>query len=170
MSKLNLAIVGVLLIAVSLSCKCSSRSTNTSKAPAVDVTKPGKGLDAKVQLDKKQTATGKYRVLGQSSNVTFAGEICRLDMPFVLNATFPGGSAKTSFSPSSAAEGSTAVSGGGGGCKQSGGGNYTVTTKEDGSETITWTTTDRLACPGFSNSRTATFTLPLQPAPDLVCP
>ena len=111
-----------------------------------------------------------YRVLGQSNNVSFSGEICGLDKPFVLDATFPGGSAKTTFTPSSANAGSTTVSGGGGGCNHSGGGTYNVTIKEDGSATITWTTTDTIACPGFSNSRSATFTLPLQPAPDLSCP
>jgi len=111
-----------------------------------------------------------YRVSGQSNNVSFSGEICGLDVPFVLDATFPGGSAKTSFTPSSANAGSTSVSGGGGGCNHSGGGTYHVTVKDDGSATITWTTTDTIACPGFSNSRTATFTLPLQPAPDLSCP
>jgi hypothetical protein len=111
-----------------------------------------------------------YRVSGQSNNVSFSGEICGLDMPFVINAKFPGGSAKTSFAPSSAVAGSTTVSGGGGGCSHSGGGKYTVTINEDGSATLTWTTTDTIACPMFSNSRTATFTLPLQPAPDLSCP
>jgi hypothetical protein len=111
-----------------------------------------------------------YRVSGQSNNVSFSGEICSLDKPFVLDAKFPGGSAKTSFTPSSAIAGSTTVSGGGGGCNHSGGGTYNVTVKEDGSGTITWTTTDTIACPGFSNSRTATFTLPLQAAPDLACP
>jgi hypothetical protein len=111
-----------------------------------------------------------YRVSGKSNNVSFTGEICSLDVAFVLNATFPGGTAKTSFTPSSAIAGTTTVSGGGGGCNHSGGGTYNVTIKEDGSGTITWTTTDTIACPGFSNSRTATFTLPLQAAPDLACP
>ena len=111
-----------------------------------------------------------YRVAGVSNNVSFAGEICSLNKPFTLDAKFPGGTAKTSFSPSSAGGGSTTVSGGGGGCVHSGGGNYTVTANQDGSATISWTTTDKLACPGFSNSRTATFTLPLQPAPEISCP
>jgi len=111
-----------------------------------------------------------YRVSGQSNNVSFNGEICSLDMPFFLNATFPGGTAKTSFTPSSATAGSTTVSGGGGGCSHSGGGTYNISIKDDGSGTLTWTTTDKLACPGFANSRTATFTLPLKLAPELSCP
>ena len=117
------------------------------------------------------TGSQSYRVSGQSNGVNFSGQICSLDKPFTIDATFPGaGSAKTTFTPSSGAGGTTSVSGGGGGCVQSGGGNYTVTQKEDGSASITWTTIDTLVCPRFSNSRTGTFTLPLQPAPELSCP
>jgi hypothetical protein len=111
-----------------------------------------------------------YRVDGASNGVSFKGEICSLNKPFDINAQFPGGTAKTTFTPGSASSGSTTVSGGGGGCVHTGGGNYTVTTNADGSGTITWTTTDKIACPGFSNSRTATFTLPLKPAPEISCP
>jgi hypothetical protein len=122
-------------------------------------------------LDLNANTGGKsYRVAGVSNGVSFKGEICSLDTPFVLEATFPGGTAKTSFAPSSAAGGATAVSGGGGGCVHSGGGTYTVTTNADGSAKLTWTTTDKLVCPGFSNGRTATFILPLQPAPEISCP
>lgn len=112
-----------------------------------------------------------YRVTGESNGVSFTGEICDLNKPFTIDAKFPGGNAKTSFAPSSAAGGSTTVSGGGGGgCVHTGGGNYTVTTKEDGTATLSWTTTDKIACGAFANSRTATFTLPLQPAPEISCP
>lgn len=112
-----------------------------------------------------------YRVSGASNGVNFSGEICSLAKPFSIDATFPGGgAAKTTFNPSSDTAGATTVSGGGSGCTQSGGGSYSVTLKPDGSGTITWTTTDQLACPGFNNSRTVTFTLPLQPASDLKCP
>jgi hypothetical protein len=110
-----------------------------------------------------------YRVDGVSNGVSFKGEICSLNKPFAIDAQFPGGSAKTSFTPSNASSGSTTVSGGGGGCVHTGGGNYTVATNADGGGTITWTTSDKIACPGFNNSRTATFTLPLKPAPELTC-
>ena len=110
-----------------------------------------------------------YRVKGQSNGVSFSGEICSLGRPFSIDATFPGGTAKTSFTPSGDTNGRTTVSGGGNGCTHTGGGTYSVTLKADGSASITWTTADTIACPGFSNSRTATFTLPLQPAPDLAC-
>jgi hypothetical protein len=111
-----------------------------------------------------------YTVSGVSNGVSFSGKICSLSKPFTIDATFPGGTAKTTFTPSSDASGTTSVSGGGGGCVHSGGGNFTVTVNEDKSASITWTTTDKLACPGFSNSRTGTFKLPLQPAPDMACP
>lgn len=111
-----------------------------------------------------------YRVNGQSNNVSFTGEICSLDKAFSIDAKFPGGTAKTTFSPGGAGGGTTTVSGGGNGCTHSGGGNYTVTSGAGDSPTLSWTTTDTIACPGFSNSRTATFKLPLQPATDLSCP
>ena len=82
MSKLNLAIVGVLLIAVSLSCKWLPTRTKTIKGPAIDFTSPGKGLDVKVQLDKKQTATGKVSPGGGSVSLTAAdGSKFTLDVP-----------------------------------------------------------------------------------------
>ncbi len=112
-----------------------------------------------------------YRVSGESNHVSFSGQICGLDKPFVIDATFPGGgSAKTSFAPSSVTGGVTTVSGGGAGCVQTGGGTYTVTINKDGSGSITWTTTDTLTCPGVSQTRSGTFTLPLQPAPEISCP
>ncbi len=111
-----------------------------------------------------------YRVAGVSNNVSFTGEICSLNKPFSIDGKFPGGTAKTSFTPSNAAGGTTTMAGGGGGCVQSGGGNYTVSLVENGPGTIAWTSSDKLACPGFGNSRTTTFTLTLQPAPDLSCP
>ncbi|CAN5456197.1 hypothetical protein BH10ACI3_BH10ACI3_21860 [soil metagenome] len=130
--------------------------------------------DWNTKLDKlmkiNDGCSGAYRVSGVSNNVSFTGEICSLNKPFDIAATFPGGTAKTSFAPSGAESGTTTVSGGGGGCVQSGGGNYSVTIAADGSGTLTWTSTDKIACPGFSNGRTVTFTLPLQPAPDLSCP
>ena len=102
---------------------------------------------------------------------SFYGEICGLDKPFVIHATFPGGgSAKTTFTPGSIANGTTSVSGGGGGCVQSGEGNYDVAINEDGSGTITWTTNDTLTCTLFFTTKTGSFTLPLQPAPEISCP
>ena len=116
------------------------------------------------------TGGNSFRVSGSSNGVSFTGEICSLNKPFDIAAKFPGGTATTSFSPSDDASGSTTVSGGGGGCTHSGGGNYTISTAADGTATLKWTTADTIKCPGFSNSRTATFSLPLQPGPKLSCP
>src|SRR5688572_5778288 len=83
MSKLNLAIVGVLLIAVSLACKSfmPGRSATTS-GPPIDFTTPAKGLDVKVELDKKQTASGKISPSGGSVSLTSAdGSKFTLDVP-----------------------------------------------------------------------------------------
>jgi len=115
-----------------------------------------------------------FRVAASSNSVSFTGEICSLDRMFSIDGKYPGGSAKTTFEPGNAADddksGTTIVTGGGGACTHTGGGEFTVTHNEDGSSTLKWTTTDSIACPGFSNTRTATFTLPLQPAEDLTCP
>ena len=112
-----------------------------------------------------------FRADGVSNGVSFTGEICSLNKPFSIDAKFPGGTAKTTFTPVNAATGSTSVSGGGmAGCIHTGGGNYNITTNPDGTGTLTWTTTDRITCPGFNNSRTATFSLPLKPAPEISCP
>jgi hypothetical protein len=123
------------------------------------------------ECKKANRVSGAYRVSGESNGVSFSGQICGLDKPFVIDAAFPGGgSAKTTFTPSSVTGGATSVSGGGAGCVQSGGGNYTVTINQGDSGSITWTSTSTLTCPGISNTRTATFTLPLQPAPEISCP
>ena len=83
MSRLNLAIVGLLLITVLLSCRwLPTRTTKTTKGPTIDFTSPGKGLDVKVQLDKKQTATGKVSQGGGSVSLTAAdGSKFTLDVP-----------------------------------------------------------------------------------------
>ena len=80
MSKLNLAIAGVLLITVSLSCKWLP--TRTTKRPTIDFTSPGKRLDVTVQLDKKQTVPGKVSQGGGSVSLTAAdGSKFTLDVP-----------------------------------------------------------------------------------------
>jgi len=110
-----------------------------------------------------------YLVSGESNRVSFSGQICGLDKPFSIEATFPGGTARTTFTPSTVVEGVTSTSGGGGECVQNGAGEYTVTINEDGNGSIQWTTTDTLTCPNINQNRTVTFELPLQLAPDLSC-
>lgn len=125
----------------------------------------------KATLDLSANTGGSaYSVSGESNQVSFNGQICSLEKPFVIDATFPGGgSATTTFTPDSAAGGKTTVTGGGGDCKQTGSGSYTVTTNADGSRTLKWTTTDTLTCPNIKQTRTGTFSLPLTLAPDATC-
>lgn len=144
----------------------------TNKSATISLTATSRRGRATLDLTAS-TGGQSYRVSGTSNGVSFSGEICSLAKPFSIDATFPGGSAKTTFNPGSDTGGTTTVSGGGPGCTHTGGGDYSVTLKEDGSGSITWTTTDKIDCPGpipFSKSRTVTFKLPLQPAPDLRCP
>ena len=80
----NLIIVGLIFLAFSLSCKSfmPAKSTGPGSAPAIDFTTPGKGLDVKVQLDKKQTASGKVSPGGGSVSLTAAdGSKFTLDVP-----------------------------------------------------------------------------------------
>ncbi len=84
MSKINLVIVGLIFVAVSISCKSfmPGKTTKTSSGPAIDFTTPGKGLDVKVQLDKKQTASGKVSPTGGSVSLTAAdGSKFTLEVP-----------------------------------------------------------------------------------------
>jgi hypothetical protein len=141
----------------------------TGKSATIGLTATSRRGRATLDLNAS-TGGQSYRVSGTSNGVSFSGEICSLAKPFSIDATFPGGTAKTTFNPGGDTAGTTTDSGGGSGCTQTGGGNYSVTLKPDGSGTITWTTTDQITCPGFNNGRTATFTLQLQPAPDLKCP
>ncbi len=111
-----------------------------------------------------------FLVSGTSNNVSFTGQICSLDKPFVLNGTFGNGSETQSFTPSSATGGSVEESGNSGGCTQTGAGTYQVTLNDQGSGELQWTETVTASCPPYSSTKTYTFKLPLKPAPDLSCP
>ena len=86
-------------------------------------------------------------------------------MNFTLNATFPGGTAEVDF----LRDGTTITDGGGGGCTMKGTGSYKLDIDDDDTGTLKWTTTDKLTCPGFGNSRTMSFDLTVQPAPEHYC-
>ena len=77
----------------------------TGKSATISLTATSRR--GRATLDLTASTGGKsYRVSGESNQVSFSGEICSLDKPFVIEGTFPGGSAKTSFAPSSGAGGS----------------------------------------------------------------
>lgn len=78
----NVVFVGLIFLAVSLSCKSFMPAKATNTGPAIDFTTPGKSLDVKVQLDKKQTASGKVSKTGGSVSLTAAdGSKFTLDVP-----------------------------------------------------------------------------------------
>jgi hypothetical protein len=84
MSKINLLIIGLVFLGVSLSCKSfmPAKTADASKFPAIDFTSPGKPLDVKVVLDKKQTASGKVSPGGGTVSLTAAdGSKFTLDVP-----------------------------------------------------------------------------------------
>jgi hypothetical protein len=84
MSKTNLAIVGLILIGLSLACKSflPGKETDTSTGPTVDFTTPGKSVDVKVQLDKKHTSSSKISPAGGTVSLTSAdGSKFLLDVP-----------------------------------------------------------------------------------------
>jgi hypothetical protein len=78
-----------ILLCVSLSCTLlkdkfanSGKPADKITGPPIDFTTPGKGLDVKVQLDKKQTASGKVTKAGGSVSLTAAdGSKFTLDVP-----------------------------------------------------------------------------------------
>jgi hypothetical protein len=85
MSKINVVIVGLVFIALLISCKSfmPGKATQTSKkGEVIDFNAPGKSLDVKVQLDQKQTASGKVSSSGGSVSLTAAdGSKFTLDVP-----------------------------------------------------------------------------------------
>ena len=111
-----------------------------------------------------------YVVNGVSNEVSFSGEICSLDKPFILNGTFANGSETQSFTPNNATGGTVEESGNSDGCTNSGEGSYTVILNEQGSGELQWTESITSSCPPYSVTNTLTFKLPLNPAPDLSCP
>lgn len=77
-------IAGLVFLAVSISCKSfmPAKSTGTGNVPVIDFTTPGMPLNVKVQLDKKQTASGKISPAGGSVSLTSAdGSKFTLNVP-----------------------------------------------------------------------------------------
>ena len=73
-----------ILLGVSLSCKYLRENSpaTVSSSPKVDFTAPAKGLDVKVQLDKRQTSSAKIGPAGGSVSLTAAdGSQFTLDVP-----------------------------------------------------------------------------------------
>jgi hypothetical protein len=173
-SKLTAALSGGQSVSPTKLAKTPGTLTYTApnkngKSATILLTATSKRGKAKLELSAN-TGGAAYRVSGISTGVTYSGEICSLDKPFVLSGTFPNGSETLSFTPNNAAGGTVEESGNSGGCTNSGGGSYTVILNEQGPGELQWTDTITSSCPPYSVTKTLTFKLPLNPAPDLSCP
>jgi len=117
-----------------------------------------------------KSCPGGYTVSGTSGPVTFSGQICSLEKPFVINGKFGNGSETQSFTPSSSTGGTVKEEGNSGGCNQVGSGTYKVTLNEEGSGTLEFTETVTASCPPFTRTKTYTFSVTLKPESGLSCP
>ena len=130
------------------------------------------GFNEKFQklLNIAKNCPAGYTVSGTSGPVTFSGQICSLDKPFVINGTFANGSETQSFTPSSSTGGAVKEQGSSGGCTQSGGGTYKISLDDAGSGVLEFTETVTGICGPFSSAKTYTFKLPIKSASGLSCP
>ncbi len=88
MKNLNSFLALALLLAVSLSCSLLKNKTSKTSSSKIDFTAPGKSLDVKVVLDKKQTSSGKIGKAGGNVSLTAAdGSEFSLDVPANALAT-----------------------------------------------------------------------------------
>ena len=84
MTNIRPSLLFLMLLALVISCKflTPKKSGNVTNAPKIDFAAPGKPIDVKVQLDKKQTASGKVTPAGGSVSLTAAdGSKFTLDVP-----------------------------------------------------------------------------------------
>jgi hypothetical protein len=114
--------------------------------------------------------TTPYTVSGTSGPVTFSGQICSLDKPFVINGKFANGTETQSFTPSSSTSGAVKESGNSGGCTQTGGGTYKITMNDADSGILEFNETVTGICGPYSATKNATFKVTLTAAPGLSCP
>ena len=141
----------------------------TGKSAIIKLTATSRRGRATLDLNASTGGQG-YTVSGTSGPVTFSGQICSLDKPFVINGTFGNGSETQSFTPSSSTSGTVKEAGNSGGCDQSGAGTYKITLDEAGSGVLEFTETVTGVCGPFSATKTHTFKVTLKPASGLSCP
>ena len=130
------------------------------------------GFNEKFQklLKIAKDCPGGYTVSGTSGPVTFSGQICSLDKPFVINGKFANGSETQSFTPSSSRSGAVKESGNSGGCTQTGGGTYKITMNDADSGVLEFNETVTGICGPYSSTKTFAFKVTLTAAPGLSCP
>jgi hypothetical protein len=116
-------------------------------------------IDGQTKINNAGCKAG-YLATGASNGVNFTDQICGIEEPFSITGFFPGGSATTTFTPSSPIAGTNVMSGGGGGCGQSGGGTYMLAiSPDDGSGILNWTDKAGVDCPGTGKNNAFTVTL-----------
>ena len=172
-SKLEAALSGAQSIDPTTLAKTSGTLTytapgETGKSATITLTATSRRGRATLDLNAN-TGGQQFTVSGTSGPVTFSGQICSLDKPFVINGTFANGSETQKFTPSSSTSGTVQEAGNSGGCTQSGGGTYKIILNEQGSGTLEFTETVTGVCGSFSNTKTVTFKVSLTPASGLSC-
>jgi hypothetical protein len=173
-SKLDAALSGGQSIDPTTLARTSGTLTYTApgekgKSATITLTATSRRGRATLALNAS-TGGQQYTVSGKSGPVTFSGQICSLDKQFVINGTFGNGSETQTFTPGSSTGGTVQEAGNSGGCTQSGGGTYKIVLNEQGSGTLEFTETVTGVCGAFSNTKTMTFKVSLQPASGLSCP
>ena len=172
-SKLDAALSGGQSIDPTTLARTSGTVTYTApsekgKSATITLTATSRRGRATLALNAS-TGGQQYTVSGKSGPVTFSGQICSLNKPFVINGTFANGSETQTFTPGSSTGGTVQEAGNSGGCTQSGGGTYKIALNEQGSGTLEFTETVTGVCGPFSNTKTMTFKVSLQAASGLSC-
>lgn len=112
-------------------------------------------------LDK--LCPGPWTASGGGNGLVVSGTVVKLDEPFILDGTFPGGTGEFSYSPTAPGTGNVEYVLTGGGATGTGSGSYTIKPAGDGqSLTLRQTTT---GCVNVGACRTNTDTITLTPVP-----
>ncbi len=122
---------------------------------------------ATLEFDTKTAKS--YRVNGKTHGASFAGEVCSLEQPFVVNVDAITGAWPMHFTPKDGLSGQMTGTYSSDGCTLSGGGPYSATLNDDGAGTLRFTYNSTATCPAGSRSTSVTTVLNLVPAPDLHC-
>jgi hypothetical protein len=120
-------------------------------------------------LDFDTMTSRSYRAHGTTDGATFAGEICSLDQPFVVNVDAITGKWPMEFTPQDGVSGQMRGSYSSDGCTLAGGGPYSATLNDDGSGKLRFTYNSTATCEFGSTTTSRTTELTLVPASDLRC-